>query len=82
MWRALFLACGVYLMLLGVQCLGVDRFVLNVHEPPAPAESADAVAKPGPRREVVPPVWAPWSLLSTGAVVCLYSFTIPTRWKG
>jgi len=30
MWRALFLAVGLYLLLLGVQCLGVDRFVLTL----------------------------------------------------
>ena len=78
MWRALFLSVGVYLVLLGAQCLGVEKFVLNVHEPAAEA-AGDANAKPGPRKEVVPPPWAPWSLMSTGAVVCLYSFTIPRR---
>ena len=30
-------------------------------------------------REVIPPDWAPWSLMGTGAVVMLYSFTIPQR---
>jgi hypothetical protein len=30
----------------------------------------------------VPPDWAPWSLMSTGAIVCLYSFTLPRRWNG
>ena len=29
--------------------------------------------------ELVPPDWVPWSLLGTGAVVMLYSFTIPQR---
>jgi hypothetical protein len=28
---------------------------------------------------IAPPDWAPWSLLSAGAVVMLYSFTIPRR---
>lgn len=77
MWRAMFLALGVYLVLLGVQCLGIDRFVLTVREPPTAAGLASGSAK-----EVVPPDWAPWSLISTGAVVCLYSFTIPSRLKG
>lgn len=82
MWRAMFLAFGVYLMLLGAQCLGVEKFTLNVHEPAAQSASLGGDAKQGPQKEVVPPPWAPWSLLSTGAVVCLYSFSIPSRLKG
>jgi hypothetical protein len=30
----------------------------------------------------VPPDWAPWSLLSLGAVTIIYSFTIPKRMEG
>ncbi|HZZ71690.1 MAG TPA: hypothetical protein VFE24_05520 [Pirellulales bacterium] len=29
-----------------------------------------------------PPEWAPWSLMSAGAVIILYSFTIPKRIAG
>jgi hypothetical protein len=68
-------------MLLGAQCLGVEKFTLNVHQP-AQSAAPDGSGKPGPRKEVVPAPWAPWSLLSTGAVVCLYSFSIPSRLKG
>jgi len=81
MWRSLFLAVGVYLMLLGFQCLGVEKFVLNVREPPKQAAPAEGKPKPGPQKTVVPPPWAPWSLMSTGAVVCLYSFSIPSRMR-
>jgi hypothetical protein len=28
---------------------------------------------------LVPPDWAPWSLISTGAVVMLYSFSLPKK---
>ena len=31
--------------------------------------------------DVVPPDWVPWSLMSTGAVVMLYSFTLPKKLK-
>ena len=82
MWRALFLAFGIYLLLLGVQCLGVQKFVLNVHEPTVRIGALTGAERPGPRREVVPTPWGPWSLLSTGAVVCLYSFSIPSRLRG
>jgi len=83
MWRALFLAIGAYMMILGAQCLGVQKFVLKVCEPAQ--QQADAfgnqVEKLGPKREIAPPPWAPYSLISTGAVVCLYSFSIPGRLK-
>jgi hypothetical protein len=29
--------------------------------------------------EIVPPDWTPWSLMSTGAVVMLYSYTLPKK---
>jgi hypothetical protein len=80
MWRAFFLAFGTYLILLGAQCLGVDKFILKARNP---GESQGIVAQEraprGSNRVLDPPPWAPWSLMSTGAVVCLYSFTIPRR---
>ncbi|QEG37878.1 hypothetical protein [Bythopirellula goksoeyrii] len=74
MWRSLFLAFGAYTCLLGVETLAVEKAVLK--KPPQ-----------GQRRlidrdEIVPPDWAPWSLLASGAVVTLYSFTIPRRVGG
>jgi hypothetical protein len=33
-------------------------------------------------RELTPPDWAPWSLMATGAVVIIYSFTVPKRVAG
>ncbi len=84
MWKALFLASGVYLILLGAQCMGVQKFVLKIHERPKPKAVgilATEPAKKGPKKVVQPPDWAPYSLMSTGAIVCLYSFTIPMRLK-
>ncbi len=71
MWRAFFLAIGAYCCLLGVESLAVEKAVLKV-DPSAQTAW----------REVIPPDWAPWSLLGTGAVVMLYSFTIPQRVNG
>jgi hypothetical protein len=83
MWRAFFLAIGFFIMLLGVQCLGVERVSLKIQEPPVPSDSIfDSEPKPGGPKQIVPPPWAPWSLLSSGAVMCLYSFTIPKRVAG
>jgi len=84
MWRAFFLAAGVFLVLLGAQCLGVEKFVLKSHESVAPKTDLFGNTQPqvGPHKVIDPPDWAPWSLMSTGAVVCLYSFTVPARVKG
>lgn len=82
MWRALFLAVGVSLVILGVQCLGVQKFVLKGDAPPTNDIFADAKAAVTPRREIVPQPWVPYSLMSTGTVVCLYCFSIPSRVKG
>ena len=70
MWRAFFLAFGLSLLLVGLECLVVDDFVL----------AARFTAAEG-TRNIKPPEWAPWSLLSAGAVTMLYPFTIPQRVK-
>jgi hypothetical protein len=83
MWRAFFLAIGVFLVILGVECLGVERVQLRIHEKsPAPVSPFDTEPGEGAARQITPPPWAPWSLLSSGAVMCLYSFTIPRRVSG
>jgi hypothetical protein len=80
MWRAMALAIGISFCILGAECLVIDKAVLAGSRP-VTAETGvfgqtAAVEKP---REIQPPEWAPWSLISLGAVVMLYSFTIPKR---
>lgn len=83
MWRAFFLAIGFFIMILGAQCLAVERITLKVREvPPPPVSPFDTTPKVGEKKQLLPPPWAPWSLLASGAVVCLYSFTIPRRVAG
>ena len=72
MWRSFFLAVGVYVCLLGVQAIAVERAVLK----------PEVASEVGVQREITPPDWAPWSLMAAGAVVVLYSFTIPQRVGG
>lgn len=76
MWRAMFLALGVYGCLLGLECLVIDKAVLAAQREAPSGLSAPFVRLTGQNKEIVPPDWAPWSLLSTGAVTMLYSFTI------
>ena len=80
MLRAFFLAMGIYSFLLGLECLVVDKAVLQ----PSREASASALAQQVAPvyREITPADWAPWSLLSAGAVVTLYSFTLPAKLRG
>ncbi len=74
MWRSFFIAVGVTLLVIGAECLVVDDFII--------ASKGGASASESRSRDIKPPDWAPWSLLSAGAVTMLYSFTIPQRVKG
>ncbi|QDU86676.1 hypothetical protein Pla175_00260 [Pirellulimonas nuda] len=74
MWRSFFLAIGVYCVILGAEALAVQSAQLK------PRTSAGKVVVPA--KTVSTPEWAPWSLLSAGAVVMIYSFTIPARAAG
>jgi hypothetical protein len=78
MWRSFFLAIGLFVAIVGAQCLAVDKFVLKSRVAAARSDPFSA-PKPPPHRELSPPEWIPWSLLSTGAVVCIYSFSLPKR---
>lgn len=75
MWRSFFIAVGFCLLVIGAECLVVDDFILS-------SKGAAAAESRGGGRDIKPPDWAPWSLLSAGAVTMLYSFTIPQRVKG
>ncbi len=72
MLRSFFLAVGAYCCLLGVEALILEKAVLK--------SSTNTFSISA--HEVVPPDWAPWSLLGVGAVVLLYSFTVPQRVGG
>ncbi|MEM9187180.1 MAG: hypothetical protein AAGB00_11865 [Planctomycetota bacterium] len=74
MWRAFFLAVGVYSLILGAEALAIEKAVLKPKTSPQGQPLAAA-------KEITPPEWAPWSLLAGGAVIVLYSFTIPRRVK-
>ncbi len=84
MWRAFFLALGICLCIWGVECLVVEKAVLagEVRAAETDVESMFSATPAPAAREITPPEWAPWSLMSSGAVVILYSFTIPRRVAG
>jgi hypothetical protein len=75
MWRAFFMAIGVFACFLGAECLVVDRFVLAGEVKPSPTQTM--FMTPPKKRELVPPEAAPWTLLSLGSISILYSLTLP-----
>jgi hypothetical protein len=81
MWRAFFLAIGITMCIWGAECLVIEKAVLAGETPPQQQNLGTYFSEPlrPAQREFKPPEWAPWSLLSTGAIVILYSFTLPRR---
>jgi hypothetical protein len=79
MWRAFFMAIGVFAGFVGGECLIVDRFIMagEVKQPPA-----QIFPMPPKKREISPPDWAPWTFLSVGAISILYSLTLPKMGGG
>ena len=77
MWRSLVIALGITCVLLGVECLLIDKAILNAR--PTTSGGMLGSMEVGSRKEIVPPEWAPWSLISAGAVTVIYSFTLPKR---
>ena len=55
-----------------VEAMAVEKAIVKI----SPTDPQTAT------REVMPPDWAPWSLLGTGAVVVLYSFSVPQKISG
>lgn len=78
MWRAFFLAVGIFACILGAQCMVVDSFVWAGEPTPTVENPATLFGAPpiATNRDLKPAEWAPWSLLSGGAVVILYSLTL------
>ena len=81
MWRSFFLAVGISTVIWGAECLVVEKAILAGEVKTEPENLGGYFTQPlQPKtREFTPPEWAPWSLMSTGAVVILYSFTLPRR---
>lgn len=71
MLRSLFLALGIFLLVLGLESMAIDQAtVTNPSE-----EGASSVT-------LTPADWVPWSLVSAGTVTMLYSYTLPQKFKG
>jgi hypothetical protein len=64
MWKSMFLAVGIFATLVGIELLFVDSAVIS------PLTG-------GGSRTVAAPEWAPWLLISVGAITILNLCTLP-----
>ncbi len=76
MCRSLFLAIGLFICLIGVECLFVETAVFT-NADFADVDPTDPIITPTDF-VISPPDWAPWGLLAGVSVVMIYSFTIPS----
>jgi hypothetical protein len=79
MWRSLTMAIGISLCILGGECMVLEKVVMaDQKSQSSPVSQTGYGYPPSVRKQIlVPPEWAPWTLLSAGAVVVLYSLTAP-----
>ena len=77
MFRASILAVGLFISMIGIECLFVETAVFTTADF-SDADLQNTAAAPS-NFVVSPPAWAPWGLLISGSVVMLYSFTLPHR---
>jgi hypothetical protein len=84
MLRSFFLAAGMFVCILGAECLAVEKVVLKLRDPPPASANpfANGEQALGPQKVIVPADWVPFSLLAAGAITIIYSFTLPRWVKG
>jgi hypothetical protein len=69
MRRSLVLAIGIFIVLLGIQCLGVEKFVTRDGRPLSSAI----------KKEYVVQDYTPFSMIGIGAVIIIYAYDLPKR---
>jgi len=73
MWRAFFLATGIFVFLLGFELFSINSLVIR--------DSFPIVFGENDGKTFVTEDWMPWALLTAGCIVCLYAFTLPKRFR-
>ena len=82
MWRSFFLAVGIMMLIVGVECLLIDSATLYGAAQSSAGEFMDPSTPPARSTHVwAPSEWLPWTLLSGGAIVVIYAVTLPKRWS-
>lgn len=81
MWRSLFLALGTMLIIVGIEAMLIESATVYAAGQSSASEFIDPGAPMAANTRVIQPgEWTPWVILSVGAIVVLYAFTLPRRW--
>lgn len=72
------------IVILGIECLLIDSATLATEqtktiEVPGGLFTPPKAIQVTSGKTIRPPEWIPWSLITSGAVVILYSLTLPQR---
>ena len=82
MWRSLFIGIGIMALIFGFECLLIDSATLYGAGETTAANFIDPSGAPsGSTRVWRPTEYHPWAILSAGAIIVLYSFTLPKRFN-
>ncbi|MFN0197843.1 MAG: hypothetical protein ACKVT0_13950 [Planctomycetaceae bacterium] len=83
MLRATFFACGLFVFLVGVQFLAVDKMILHGKDDKTPRDSQFrglfTTVTPQGQRVFDPQDWSAFALMSVGSVTMLYAAALPRR---
>jgi hypothetical protein len=81
MWRSIFIAVGIMAIIVGLECLLIDSaYLYSAAETDARSFLSPSGGPSEGIREWRPKEWFPWTVLSGGAIIVLYAFTLPKRW--
>ncbi len=77
MWRALFMAIGIMLVIVGAECMVIDSAAVYGASEANSATFFDPNRPPAPTvKNVKPSEGLPWTLMAVGAIVIIYSVTL------
>ena len=82
MWRAFFVALGIMSIIVGFESLAIDS--ANIYS--SRGSTAREFLNPSTISDQTtftwqPKEWFPWVVLSVGALIVIYAFTLPQRFK-
>jgi hypothetical protein len=78
MCRSIFIAIGIMAVIIGIECMVIESANLYSASETRARTFLNPIGTPSSNtREWRPQEWFPWTVLSAGVIIVLYSFTLP-----
>lgn len=74
MFRPISLGIGIFVMILGLSFFALDHYTTRGRQPNTFGVQNGKVVSPEP--------WKPWAYIGAGAVIILWTFTVPKKIAG